>query len=165
VGALSLVSQGESAVAEQPGDRPFDLSAVPPEPFAGLDSRAGDPRDQAPAAEPGDVVGGEVRLVSAYLDRSPPARSASGAGGRYRQEQRLERLAVVQIRPGHHNGQRDALGIGQDVQFAALLASISRIRPGQGASLFARTEAASMIAEVQSTSPLAPSSSVWAAGH
>jgi hypothetical protein len=74
---------------------------VPPEPLAGLDSRAGDPRDQAPTAEPGDVAGGEVRLIGMWVGRSPPARSAPGADGRYRQDQRLERLAVVQVRPGH----------------------------------------------------------------
>ncbi|NIY70764.1 hypothetical protein SMALB_8946 [Streptomyces malaysiensis] len=65
----------------------------------------------------------------------------------------------MQVRPGCCHGQRDALGVREDVQFAALLAAINRIRPGQGAPLFARTEAASMIAEVQSTSPRAPSSS------
>lgn len=45
------------------------------------------------------------------------------------------------------------------MQFAALLASIDRIRPGQRTPLFARTDAASTIADDQSSSPLAPSSS------
>lgn len=133
--ALAFVSDGEPAVAEQPGDRPLDLPAVAAEPFAGLDSRACDPRDQAAVPEPGEVVGGAVRLASAYLDRSASARSAPGADGRYRQDQRLERLTVVQVRPGHRDDQRDALGVGQDVQFAALLTAVYRVRPGQGAPL------------------------------
>ncbi len=45
------------------------------------------------------------------------------------------------------------------MQLAALLAPVDRIAPGQRSPLFARTEAASTIAEVQSTSPRAPSSS------
>lgn len=45
------------------------------------------------------------------------------------------------------------------MQFAALLAAIDRIRPGQRVLLFARTDAASTIADVQSSSPLTPSSS------
>jgi hypothetical protein len=132
---------------------------VPAEPFARFDPRARDARDEPAFAQPGEVVGGEVRLIRAKLAGTAPTRSAAGADRRNATDQRLERLAVVQVRPGHRNGQRDALGVGQDVQFAALLAAINRIRPGQGAPLFARTEAASMIAEVQSTSPLAPSSS------
>lgn len=77
--------------------------------------------DQAPAAEPGEVVGGEVRLVSADLDRSPPARSTHGTDGWYRQDQRLEGLAGVKVRPGHRNDQWDALAVGQDMQVAAFL--------------------------------------------
>jgi hypothetical protein len=63
VGALSLVSHGESAVAEQPGDRPFDLPAVPTEAFAGLDAGPRDARDEPALAQPGQVFGGEVRLI------------------------------------------------------------------------------------------------------
>lgn len=40
MGALALVADGEAAVAEEPGDRPFDLPAVSAEPFA-LDSMPG----------------------------------------------------------------------------------------------------------------------------
>jgi hypothetical protein len=115
VGALSFVSDGEPAVAEQPGDRPLDLPAVAAEPFAGLDARARDPRDETPAAEPCEVIGGVVRLVRADLDRPPSARSAPRADGGYTEDQRLERLAVVDVRAGDREGQRDALGLGQDV--------------------------------------------------
>lgn len=45
------------------------------------------------------------------------------------------------------------------MQFAAFLATIDRIRSGQRAPLLARTDAASTIADDQSRSPLAPSSS------
>jgi hypothetical protein len=53
----------------------------------------------------------------------------------------------------------NALGLGQHVQLAALPAAIDRVRPGQRIPLFARTAAASTIADVQSSSPRAPSPS------
>src|SRR4051812_352902 len=45
------------------------------------------------------------------------------------------------------------------MELAALLAPVDRITPGQRSPFCARTEAASTIAEVQSTSPRDPSSS------
>lgn len=57
-------------------------------------------------AEPGHVVGGDVRFVSAYLDWSPSAWSTPGADVCYWQDQWLERLTVVQVRPGRRDGQR-----------------------------------------------------------
>jgi hypothetical protein len=42
-----------------------------------------------------------------------------------------------------------AVGLGQHVQLAALLAPIDQIRPGQRALFFARTDAASTIADDQ----------------
>jgi hypothetical protein len=132
---------------------------VSAEPLARLDTRARDARDESSGAEPGKVFGGVVRLVGADRDRSPSSWPAPGAYGGKAQEQRLERLAVMHVRTGHCDGQRDALRFGQHMQLAALLTAIDRVRPGQRAPLFARTDAASMIAEVQSSAPLAPSSS------
>lgn len=68
VRALSFVSDGEAAVAEEPGDRPLDLPAVPTEAFAGLDAGPRDARDEPALAQPGQVFGGEVRLVRAEFD-------------------------------------------------------------------------------------------------
>lgn len=47
VAALAFIADGETAVAEQPGDRPLDLPAVSAEPLAGLDARARDARDES----------------------------------------------------------------------------------------------------------------------
>lgn len=67
--ALSFVSDGEAAVAEEPGDRPFDLPAVPTEAFAGLDAGPRDARDEPALARPGQVFGGEVRLIGTWVGR------------------------------------------------------------------------------------------------
>ncbi|SFD78338.1 hypothetical protein SAMN05421773_13027 [Streptomyces aidingensis] len=157
--ALAFVPDGEAAVAEEPADRPLDPPAVSAESLAGLDAGAGDPRGDAPAAEPSAVSGGVVRLVGPELVGSAAARSAARPYRRYATDEGPERVSVVDVRAGDSQGQRQALCVGQDVQFAALLAPVDRIRPGQRSPFLARTFAASTMAEVQSISPRAPSSS------
>jgi len=63
--AVSFVSDGESAVAEEPGDGPFDLPTVSAQAFGGLDPGAGDAWDDAPGAQPGKSFGGVVGLIGA----------------------------------------------------------------------------------------------------
>ena len=63
------------------------------------------------------------------------------------------------VRTGYVHDQRYPVGIGQDVDLRSLLAAIDRTGSGQGASLFARTLAASRIAADQSSSPELPSRS------
>ena len=86
-------------------------------------------------------------------------RGAPGADGRYCLDQRLQRVAVVDVGSRARDGQRDALGLRQHVQLAARLAAIDGVGAGQRPPFFARTDAASMITDVQSSSPRAPSSS------
>jgi hypothetical protein len=89
------------------------------------------------AADRGDVEAASVvPLLSAYVIASMDTTSSGDAD--------------------HHG---DALGLGQDMQLAAGFAAVHRVRPGQRAPHFARTEAASTITDVQSNSPRAPSSS------
>lgn len=97
--------------------------------------------------------------MCAELAGASAVRSAPGPHGWYRLHEGLEGQAVVGVRPGHADRQRDALGLGQYVQLAAGLAAVDRVRSGQRTPLFARTEAASMITDDQSSSPRAPSSS------
>lgn len=75
--AFSLVSDGQAAVAEEPGDRPFDLPAVPFETLAGLDAGPGDARDDATTAQSGQPIGGVVRLVGTESAGAAPSRAAS----------------------------------------------------------------------------------------
>lgn len=67
---------------------------------------------RVPAAE-------DVRLVRAEFDGSAPPWSPAGPDGGYAADERLEGEAVVHVRAGHGDGERDALGIGQHVQLAA----------------------------------------------
>jgi hypothetical protein len=159
VAALAFVSDGEASVAEGPGDGPFDLPAVAAEAGGGFGARPGDAWHDSASAQPSEVVGGVVRLVAAELGRASAAWSATGADRRQAENQGLEGLAVVGVGGGDPDDQGEALRIGQDVEFAAGFASIDRVRPGQRAPLFARADAPSMMAEVQSSSPRAPSRS------
>jgi hypothetical protein len=58
------------------------------------------------------------------------SRSAAGADGGCTADQGLQSQAVVGVRTGHRDGRRDALGLGQHMQLAALLAAIGRFGPG-----------------------------------
>jgi hypothetical protein len=159
VAAFAFVSHGEAAVAEEPGDGSLDLPPVPSQALGRLDARPGDPRGDAAPAQPGQGLGGMVGLVAAELARAPAPRPAPGADGRDCLDQRLQRVAVVDVGGRGGNGQRDALRLGQYVQLAARLAAVDGIRAGQRPPFFARTDAASTITDVQSSSPRAPSSS------
>jgi hypothetical protein len=57
------------------------LPAVPTEAFAGLDAWPRDARDEPALAQPGQVFGGEVRIVHAEFDGSAPPWSPAGPDG------------------------------------------------------------------------------------
>jgi hypothetical protein len=159
VAAFAFVSHGKAAVAEQPGYGSLDLPPVPSQVLGRLYARARYPGGDAAPAQPGDGLSGMIGLVAAELAGAAVPRPAPGAGGRHCLNQRLERVAVVDIGSRDPDGQRDALRLAQHVQLAARLPAIDGVRASQRAPFFARTDAASMITEVQSSSPRAPSSS------
>lgn len=108
VGALSLVPDGEPAIAEQPGDGPLDLPAVPAEPLARLDHGPCDARDESALRQPGEVVGGEARLAGAEFDGEVATGAASGADRGYAAGQGLEGRA----RPGARGAGGATVGYG-----------------------------------------------------
>ncbi|WP_327380652.1 hypothetical protein [Streptomyces sp. NBC_01207] len=80
--------------------------------FAGLDAGPRDARDEPALAQPGQVFGGEVRLVRAEFDGSAPPWSPAGPDGGYAVDERPWGEAVGHVRAGHGDGERDAPGIG-----------------------------------------------------
>jgi hypothetical protein len=131
VAAFAFVADGEAKVAEQPGDGTLDLPPVPSQALGRLDARMGDPRGDAASAQPCQGLSGMVNLVRVQLAGAPAPRPAPGADGRYRLDQRLERVAVVDVGGRDPDGQRDPLGLGQYVQLAARLPAIDGVRAGQ----------------------------------
>ncbi|MDF9803558.1 hypothetical protein M2436_002105 [Streptomyces sp. HB372] len=157
--ALSLVPDGEAAVAEeQEIVRSIFQRCRPsrsPDSMPGQAIRGTRLRSRSQRRRSAEWYALSARIFTGRRRRGP----APGADGGYPEDQRLERLTVMEVRPRYCDGQRQPLGLGQHVQFAALLAAINRTGAGQRAPLFARTDAASTIADDQSSSPLAPSSS------
>jgi hypothetical protein len=131
VAAFAFVADGEAAVAEQPGDGPLDLPPVPSQPLGRLDARTRDPRGDAPSAQPGQGLGGVVGLVRAQLARAPAPWPAPGPDRRDRLDQRPQRVNVMDVGGRDPDGERDALRVGQNVQLAAGLAPVDRVRAGQ----------------------------------
>src|SRR5215207_1000933 len=74
---VALVAHEQAAVAVQPGEAALHDPAVPAEPRARLDARAGDARGDAPAAEQRAILAGAVALVGMQLGGAParPARA------------------------------------------------------------------------------------------
>ena len=87
--------------------------------------------------------------------QSAAGRPTSGLHRRDRADHRLQQGAVVGVRSGNIDDQRDAVGLGQDVDLRPLLAAIDRTMM----PLFTRTLAASRFAAIQSSSPALPSRS------
>ena len=112
----------------------------------------------AAVAEPVPVRVGVVALVRAQFGRSAASGSA-GADGRQAGHHGLQGLAVVGVGRGHPDHQRDARGVGENLQLGAGFGAVDRVGAGQRSPLLARTLGASRIAEDQSISPCAPSRS------
>lgn len=75
---VALISDGETAVAEQPGDRPLDHPPVPAEFLAGLDTSAGDTHADAAIADPA----AQLDLVVCLVGRAAwPVCGGVGHGG------------------------------------------------------------------------------------
>ncbi len=158
--AGAIARSRQAAVARHPGRDRKATRAHPtgnqvpdrrrPSGLAGCGRRTSSPRTPAGSSARSRTVRPPVRTEPAG---AAPSRAAPGADGGDARDQRQQRLAVANVGAGHAKCERQPLPVGQDVQFAALLAPVDRIAPGQRSPLFARTEAASTMAEVQSTSP------------
>lgn len=93
--AVALVSQGQAAVAAEPGDGALDDPSVSPEPGRRLDAAAGDAIADAPFAQRAVAVGDVVGIVGVDLRRPPAARAEPRADLWDALYERLERLRVV----------------------------------------------------------------------
>lgn len=71
----------------------------------------------------------------------------------------LQHPAVVDVSGRQGHGQRDAVGVDDDVALRARLAAVGRVRPGLPAPLFAGTLALSSAARLQSIALALPSRS------
>jgi hypothetical protein len=125
--SVALLSDGEAAVAAEPGDGPLDGPTVAAQAGRGLDAAAGDAVTD-PAFMQGPVaVGDVVCLVGVELRGFAAARSAPRLDLRDALHQRFESLAVVEVGGRDAQGQRRPVPAGEDVELRAGLATIDRV--------------------------------------
>jgi hypothetical protein len=89
----SLIADRQPAVLAEPGQRPLDHPAVPPEPLRRLNALAGDPGGDPPATEIPATAGDVVGLVGMQLGWSTARPSGATARTEHRRNivnQRLE---------------------------------------------------------------------------
>lgn len=110
--AVAFLADGQATVTSEPGDGPFDLPPVSAEPIVPVDPASGDARDDALGAQPPTVDVVVVALVGAESSGPTAARTTPGLHRRDRADHRLQQGAVVGIRSGNVDDQRDSVRIG-----------------------------------------------------
>lgn len=154
-----LVANGKAAVAGEPGERTLRHPAVSAQPFAAVDATTGDPWGDAATATGLAAASVIVSLVSVQLFRSPAWPSGALPDRRHGVDQGREELAVVSVGRRDQQGERDAVGVDQEVALAARLAAVGRVRAGLLAPLLAGTDPLSRLARLQSIAFARPSRS------
>ena len=146
----ALEADAQFAESCKPGMRALDYPAVAPQSFAALYPPAGNASLNPTALQIAPAALKVIALVRMQLVR---ALSRSAAQARYR-DQRIERglecHRVVAVSTCHRQGQRDALGIYDEMALAAEFASVCRVRARLLAPRGLATLALSMLARLQS---------------
>lgn len=145
----AFVAHSDPVEACEPSERAFHDPAVSPELLAALDPAPGDPRDDRPLAQSFSAVSKIIALVGVQLVR-PFARPADALADRWHGiHQLLQKLAVVAVGRRNPHGERNAVGVDENMALGARLSTIRRVRPALLALLFAGTAALSTRARSQ----------------
>lgn len=152
-----LIAYAQPAEPLLPANRPLDHPAVAAQPHAALDSPARDSWRDASLAQRNSQCPIVIRLVGVQLRGALP-RAAALAAHRSDRVHRLKQfLAVVDVRPGERDGERDACAVYQLMAFRARFPAVRRVRPDRAPFLrgapLARTLTESMLARLRSISP------------
>ena len=151
--AAAFVADVQAAELVDPGEAALDDPADAAESGAVFGLAAGDAAGDAALAQAAtlflvvvaavgdDEVGASARSPRAALD------------GRDAVEQRLQLGDVVAVGAGQYPGERDAVGVDEEVVFGARPAPVDRARARLGAPFFACTWLESAIARLQSSAP------------
>lgn len=136
-----------------PGEAALDDPADTAESRAVFGLAAGDAARDAALAQAAAVF---LVVVATIGDDQigPSARSPGAALDRWDAvEQRLELGDVVAVGAGQHPGERDAVGVDEEVVLGARTAPVDRARARRGAPFLACTWLESAIARLQSSLP------------
>src|SRR4051794_1141864 len=117
---------------------------------AAVDAAPGNPIADPPLAQGTPAPRLVIGLVGVELVRAPAGPAAALADRRHGVDQLVEEAAVVDICCGDPQGERNAVGVGDDVALGPGPAAVGRIGAGFLAPLFAGTDALSTQARLQS---------------
>lgn len=148
--AAALVADDDAAETGKPCQGTLDLPAVAAEALAGLDAAAGDARDDGPLAQGPAAAWIIVALVGVQFGRSASRPAGALPDGRDGVDGGFELLAVMDVGRRNGHGQRDAVGVDDDMALGPWLAAVRRVRAGVRTPLFAGTLALSSAARLQS---------------
>ena len=142
-----LVADLQAPEAVESGERPFDHPAVASQAVLGLDTTAGDARDDAALAQGQTEVTVVVTLVGMELVRSATGPAARlGADGLDGVDGGEHHLRIVHVRGAHQDRERDAVGVDHKMALRALFAAIrwvlARFLAPPGAGTAAESSAA-----------------------
>ncbi len=133
-----FVADREAPVAGEPGQGPLDHPPMPAQSRLRFDARARDAVLDPPAATRRPALAIVVPLSSMQLGGpAPRAAAPPGLQRRDRVEHRLEQHRVVDVGRRHRTGERDALGIRNNMLLRARVAFLRRVLPGRTAPLWA----------------------------
>lgn len=94
---LTLVTDGQAAVAAEPSQRPLDDPAVAAQAFAAVNASSGDTGRDAPSGADPPAVGKVVALIRMQLGWAPMRPAAALTDRRHGVDRRLEKPAVVRV--------------------------------------------------------------------
>jgi hypothetical protein len=146
----SLVADGQPAEAAEPGQGAFDDPAIPSQTLAALNAAPGDAIADPSLAQGTPAARQVIRFVGMELVRTLAGPTPALAHRRHGVDQLLKDAAVVDICRGNPQGERDAIGVGDDVALGPGSAAVGRIGAGLLAPLFAGTDALSTQARLHS---------------
>jgi hypothetical protein len=167
VGA-TFVTDAQTAELMQPTERTFYHPAGLSQTTAMRLTTAGQLINDAQTAQQSAVSGTAVGAIALNQIRASARSSHFAAHCWHRRQQRLQLTAVIHVGSGQLDAQRNALGIGEKMMFAARFAAVGRVGPRLEPPKTARTLLESTTARDQSSRSAAcnrRSSSRWSLSH
>lgn len=164
----ALVADTQAAELVQPAERALDDPAGFAQAAAVGLALARQSIDNAQAAQQTSVSGTAISTIALEEVRTPARSSDFTAHGRHRCQQWLQLAAIMHVGGGYLDAERNALGIGEKMMFAARFAAVGRARPRLEPPKTARTLLESTTARDQSSRSAAckrRSNSRWSLSH
>lgn len=125
-----LVADGDSAEAGEPCQGALDDPSVTARALTAFDAAPGDHGNDGAFAQCAPTMGEIVPLGGVQFGGATAWSAGTLADSRHGIDQCLQELAVVPVGSGDGQGERDTVGIDEDVTLGTRLAAVGRVRPG-----------------------------------